>query len=144
MKTSSHGIALIKKFEGLRTTAYRCPAGILTIGYGHTSNVKKGDICTELEAEHLLESDLGNFEKGLEKALNADEIVVNQYQFDALISFSYNVGLTRLVNSTLWKYLKHSDYSSAAYEFLKWNRVNGQVSKGLSARRQAEMNMFLS
>ena len=123
IKTSSKGYNLIKRFEGLATSAYKCPAGVLTIGYGHTGkDVVKGMVITELYA---------------------DEIVVNQNQFDALISFSYNLGVTRLVNSTLWRYLCDGKYRMAAGQFIRWNKCNGKVLQGLTYRREAEAKLFL-
>lgn len=144
IKTSSKGYNLIKKFEGLATSAYKCPAGVLTIGYGHTGkDVIKGMVITELYADELLKADVAKLEHSLIKALNADEIVVNQNQFDALISFSYNLGLTRLVNSTLWRYLKEGNVKAAAGQFIRWNKANGKVLQGLTYRREAEAKLFL-
>lgn len=144
IKTSSKGYNLIKKFEGLATTSYKCPAGVLTIGYGHTGkDVVKGMVITELYADELLKADVAKLERSLIKALNADEIVVNQNQFDALISFSYNLGVTRLVNSTLWRYLKDGNIKAAAGQFIRWNKANGKVLQGLTFRREAEAKLFL-
>ena len=144
IKTSSKGYNLIKHFEGLATTAYKCSAGVLTIGYGHTGkDVVKGMVITELYADELLKADVAKLEHSLIKALNADEIVLNQNQFDALISFSYNFGLSRLVNSTLWKYLRDGKYTMAAGQLIRWNKCNGRVLQGLTFRREAEAKLFL-
>ena len=144
IKTSSKGYNLIKRFEGLATSAYKCPAGVLTIGYGHTGkDVVKGMVITELYADELLKADVAKLEHSLIKSLNADEIVVNQNQFDALISFSYNLGVTRLVNSTLWRYLCDGKYRMAAGQFIRWNKCNGKVLQGLTYRREAEAKLFL-
>ena len=144
IKTSSKGYNLIKKFEGLATTPYKCPAGVLTIGYGHTGkDVIKGMVITELYADELLKADVAKLEHSLIKSLNADEIEINQNQFDALISFSYNLGLTRLVNSTLWRYLKEGNVKAAAGQFIRWNKANGKVLQGLTFRREAEAKLFL-
>lgn len=162
MKVSSHGIALIREFEGFFSKAYKCPAGNWTIGYGSThyedgQAVKSGDVISQAYAEKLLQHDVAVIERQLIRALNADEIIVSQGQFDALVDFAYNLGASKLVNSTLWKKLKAKDYESAANEFLIWNKikvkniVNGQVVgfklvevKGLTKRRQSEQKLFLS
>ena len=91
----------------------------------------------------MLKADVAKLEHSLIKSLNADEIVVNQNQFDALISFSYNLGVTRLVNSTLWRYLCDGKYRMTAGQFIRWNKCNGKVLKGLTFRREAEAKLFL-
>lgn len=144
---SSHGIDLIRRFEGLRTKAYKAHFSeqFYTIGFGHYGpDVKADDACTEAYAELLLKQDLNKFESELVRALNADEIEVNQNQFDALISFAYNVGTNNLLSSTLWKKLKQRDYEGAANQFLRWNKCNGVELKGLTKRREAERSLFLS
>jgi lysozyme len=102
MKTSEKGINLIKKFEGCKLTSYKCPAGIWTIGYGHTRNVHKGEVITQQQAEELLKQDLSVYEAGV----NAMQLNVNQNQYDALISFAFNLGLSALGKSTLLKRIK--------------------------------------
>ena len=139
---------LIKKFEDVRLKAYKCPAGVWTIGYGHTDGVKAGDKITEEQALEYLKSDVNAFAKKISKALDADEIELNSiHQFDALVCFAYNVGVSALTNSTLWKRLKAKDYTNAAAQFLRWNKaqVDGKyvVLNGLTRRRTAEMNLFL-
>lgn len=138
---------LIKSFESLRTKAYVCPAGVLTIGYGHTDGVKKSDVITEKQADEYLKSDVAEFSKDLNKALNADEIELqNIHQFDALICFAFNVGMHALINSTLWRKLKAKDYQGAANQFARWNKakVDGKyiVLNGLTKRRYAEYRLF--
>ena len=100
MKTGEKGIELIKQFEGCKLTAYLCPAKVLTIGYGHTKNVKKGQVITQLEADNLLKEDLTTFEKGITTLVRSN---INQNQFDALVSFAFNLGLGNLKSSTLLK-----------------------------------------
>ena len=100
MKITNEGINLIKKFEGLRLEAYLCPAGVWTIGYGHTKGVKKGDKITEETANMLLELDLNDFIVGVQKLLKKN---INNNQFSALVSFAYNLGLANLKSSTLLK-----------------------------------------
>lgn len=141
MKISQQGIDLIKSFEGLVLKAYRCPANILTIGYGHTGDVKEGQTVTQIEAENLLKVDLKKFEDGVKTAV---KIKLSQPQFDALVSFSFNVGLSAFVSSTLLNKLNHNDIMSAANEFLRWNKANNVVLPGLTRRREAERQLFLS
>lgn len=149
MQASEHCIALIHEFEGLKTKAYKCPAGVWTIGFGHTQGVKEGDTITRGVAERLLKNDLEELSINLTRALNADEIVVSQEQFDALCLFAYNSGLNALIHSTLWTYLREGKYQAAADEFLKWNKARDPsgkkiVLKGLTRRRKAERTLFLS
>ena len=141
MRTSQIGIDLIKKWEGLRLKAYLCPAGVPTIGYGHTGDVKKGDIVTPKGAEELLRADLRRFEEGVSRLVR---VKLNQGQFDALVSFSYNLGLGALSRSTLLKRVNKGDYYYAANEFLKWTRAGGKILKGLVARRKEERDLFIT
>ena len=146
MKTSENGKSLIKRFEGLSTVAYNCPGGYCTIGYGHKvpkNRLKKTRI-TEGEADLIFESDVQRFERELINALNADEITINQNQFDALISFSFNLGAGVLVNSSIWRNLKAGDLNAAADCFLKFVFAGGQKLKGLERRRAAERELFLA
>ena len=149
MQASEHCIALIRKFEVLYTKAYKCPAGVWTIGFGHTKGIKAGDTITRGVAERLLKNDVEELSINLTRALNADEIVVSQEQFDALCSFAFNVGLNALIHSTLWTYLREGKDQAAADEFLKWNKARDAsgkkiVLKGLIRRREAERTLFLS
>lgn len=147
--TSAVGIALIKNFEGLLLEAYQDVVGVWTIGYGHTHNVKPGQRITEQQAEQLLKEDLRLFEKGVNRLVAELNIELTQCQFDALISFAFNLGLGNLRKSTLCKKLylmKQHDQKSilaVADEFLKWNKAGGKVLNGLVRRRQAERNLFL-
>lgn len=139
---------LIKTFEKLETKAYKCPAGVWTIGYGHTKGVKAGDVITEEQADKLLTEDVNVFAKELTKALNADEIELqSRHQFDALICFAFNVGMNSLIHSTMWEKLKAKDYCGASIQFERWNKakVNGKyvALKGLTRRRNAERQLFL-
>lgn len=147
MQISSHGINLIRECEGLRTKAYKAHFSekFFSIGYGHYGpDVKPDDVCTEAYATKLLENDLKSFCHNVERALNADEIEVNQNQFDALVSFAFNCGVNNLTASTLWQKLKHRDFEGAANQFLRWNKCNGVELTGLTRRREAERNLFLS
>lgn len=149
MHISSHGIALIQNYEGLRTTAYKplkTEKG-WTIGYGHHGpDVKPGSVCTEQWAYEQLLRDLRQVEHQLISALNADEIEVTQGQFDALCSLLFNLsgGIRRLVKFKLWAKLKAGDAEGAANEFLDINKAGGIEVKGLTLRRRAEARLFLS
>mgnify|MGYP000930758996 CR=1 FL=1 len=138
--TSSNGIKLIKQFEGCKLTSYKCPSGVWTIGYGHTSGVKKGQKISQAQADKFLKSDLKTFENAVNSAV---KVPLNQNQFDALVSFAYNCGSGALKMSTLLKELNKKNYAGAAKEFLKWNKSNGKVLNGLVKRRAAEKELFL-
>ena len=145
MKTSQSGISLIKGFEGKRLNAYNDGVGVWTIGcgtikYPNGVRVKKGDTCTELQAESYLENDLVKFENAINRLV---KVPLNQNQFDALSSFTYNLGETNLSNSTLLKKLNAKDYTGAADQFPRWNRAGWKVMNGLTRRREAERNLFL-
>lgn len=140
MKVNQDGINLIKKFEGCRLTAYKCPAGVWTIGYGHASGVKEGMTITQEQAEEYLKQDLEKFEKGVDDCV---KVGINQNQFNALVSFAYNCGIGALQTSTLLKKLNKCDFEGTANEFLRWNKSNGAVLPGLTNRRVAEREMFL-
>lgn len=139
MTTSQRGIDLIKTFEGLKLTAYVCPAGVLTIGFGTTRNVTEGMTITAAEAERLLRDDLREFERGVSQAVN---VPLEQHEFDALIAFTYNVGLGAFRKSTLLRLLNAGDKAGAAKQFARWNRAGGRVLAGLTRRREAERKLF--
>lgn len=149
MKVSSHAIALIQNYEGLRTTAYKPlkKENGWTIGYGHHGpDVKQGMVCTEQWAYEQLLRDLRQVEHQLISALNADEIEVTQGQFDALCSLLFNLsgGIYKLVRFKLWAKLKAGDTKGAAHEFLDINKAGGVEVEGLTRRRKAEAKLFLS
>lgn len=138
MKTVNKEI--IKEFEGLRLEAYKCPADVWTIGYGHTRAVFPGDAITEKEADAFLSEDL----EDAEDAVNAYvDVELNQNQFDALVSFVYNLGSGNFKSSTLLRKLNGGDYLGAANEFKRWNKAGGIVLNGLIRRRDAEANLFI-
>jgi GH24 family phage-related lysozyme (muramidase) len=139
-KTSSEGVDLIKSFEGLRTTAYRDPVGVLTIGYGTTTGVYEGQRISEAQAEAFLKKDLERFEQAVKSSV---KVSLNSDQFSALVSFTYNVGEGAMAGSTLVRYLNQGDYQGAADEFLRWNKGGGVELAGLTRRRNAERAMFL-
>ncbi|MEJ8673256.1 lysozyme [Chromobacterium amazonense] len=142
MQTSSNGIQLIQQFEGLRLTAYQDSVDVWTIGYGHTGpDVRAGLSISDSQATQLLSQDLRRFEQGVS---NLVKVAINQNQFDALISFSYNLGLGNLQSSTLLRLLNQGDYRGAAGQFPLWDKAGGKVLPGLQKRRQAEQALFLS
>lgn len=138
--TSDEGIKLIKQFEGCKLTAYKCPAGVWTIGYGHTAGVKQGQKISQAQADIYLKSDLKTFENAVNSCV---KVSINRYQFDALVSFAYNCGAGALKTSTLLKKLNKKDFTGASKEFSKWNKANGKVLNGLTKRRAAEAELFL-
>ena len=141
MKTSPKGIALIKEFEGLRLKAYKCPGGVWTIGYGHTAGVKPGMVISEAQAEEYLMADL----IASEKYLNDLRLAINQNQFDALISFFYNVGTGNFSRSTLLRKVRANPQDNSIMdEFLRWVYSKGRVLPGLQRRRLAEMKLYFS
>lgn len=145
MRTSERGLELIKEFEGIRLGAYPDPGTggePWTIGYGHTGReVRPGLRITLQEADRMLEDDLLKFERGVEALVN---VPLEQHEFDALVSFTFNCGLGNLKSSTLLLLLNEGDKEEAALQFLRWNRANQKVMAGLTRRRQAEMALFLN
>ncbi len=139
MNISKEGIALIQKFEGCRLESYQCEANVWTLGWGHTAEVKEGDTCTQEEADSMLESDLVQYENNVKAAVKVE---LSQNQFDALVSFCYNLGAANLLSSTLLRLLNEGNYEGAAGEFKKWIYANKQVSDGLVRRREAESLLF--
>ena len=145
MKTSPNGRALIRQFEGEKLTAYICPAGVLTVGVGHTgADVTRGMKITQAQSDALLVSDLAKFEAAV---LRLVKVPLTQNQFDALVSFAFNLGAGALGSSTLLKRLNAGRYTDAAAQFSKWDkaRVRGQLVAlpGLTKRRAAEAVLFL-
>ena len=148
MKMSEEGLELIKEFEGCKLEAYKCPAGVWTIGVGSTlyedgSKVQKGDYLeSEDEAMDLLALTLGKYEQSVAKNVH---VPLTQNEFDALVSFTYNVGGANLASSTLLKLLNSGESKSiVAKEFHKWNKAGGKELAGLTRRRQAEARLFLA
>lgn len=146
MKTSDKGLALIKSFEGFSARPYLCPAGVPTIGYGATyypdgRRVTMQDRpVTEADATAMLRSMLASYEAGVSRYVL---VPVTQGQFDALVSFAYNLGLSALKSSTLLRLVNARDWQGAAAQFGRWNRAGGKVLPGLTRRREAERVMFL-
>lgn len=140
MNPSPRCLDLVKRFEGFRAKPYLCPAGVPTVGYGHTEGVSLSDPAISREmAEALLVKDLAAFAAGVARRLTAP---VSQHQFDALVSFAYNAGLGNLQRSTLLKRVNTGDHAGAAIEFAKWTRAKGVELPGLVKRRAAERALF--
>ena len=145
MQTSDKGIALIKQFEGCKLTAYQDSVGIWTIGYGWTQPVdgkpiRAGMSINQETAERLLKTGLVSYENDVSRLV---KVRLAQGQFDALMSFTYNLGARSLSTSTLLRKLNAGDYTGAADEFLRWNKAGGKVLNGLTRRREAERALFL-
>lgn len=142
MKTNQRGIDLIKEFEGLRLRAYKDAVGVTTIGYGTTRingrPVQMGTVITQTQAEQYLRADVEEFEKCVSTTV---KVPLNENQFAALVSFTYNLGCGNLRKSTLVRRLNAGDYA-VGNEFPKWNKAGGKVLKGLVRRREAERELF--
>lgn len=139
MQASEHAFNLIKASEELRLEQYVCPAGKLTIGYGHTGkDVTEGMKITEKKANELLAKDVSV----VESFLNKSGIHFTQGQFDALVSFTFNLGQANLASSTLWKMIKEGNFEDAENEFPKWCHVGKKVLPGLVKRRERERQLF--
>ena len=146
MQTSDKGIALIKQFEGCKLTAYQDSVGVWTIGYGWTQpvdgkTIRAGMTIKQETAERLLKTGLVSYESDVSRLV---KVGLTQGQFDALVSFTYNLGTRSLSTSTLLRKLNAGDYAGAANEFPRWNKAGGKVLSGLSRRREAERALFLS
>lgn len=144
MRMSADGLALVKEFEGLRLKAYKCPAGVWTIGYGHTSaagdpEVIPGMEITKAEAEEILKRDMVQYENGVRKLVKVE---VTQGQFDALVDFAYNAGVGALAKSTLLKRVNEERFNEVPAEFMKWTRGGGKELPGLVRRRRAEVKLW--
>lgn len=140
MQASEKGLALIRSFEGLRLAAYRCPAGVATVGYGSTKGVKMGDTITREDADRLLCEDAQRFADHIDAVV---KVPLTQNQIDALVAFVYNIGPAAFAKSTMLKLINQRLFEDAANQFLRWNRGGGQVLAGLTRRRIAERELFL-
>jgi lysozyme len=147
MKIGEKGLALIKEFEGCKLQSYKCPAGVWTIGIGSTryangSPVKANQaLPSEAAALHILAQTLSPYEH----AVNAIGVELTQNEYDALVCLCYNIGSANLISSTLVRMLKAKEpKSEIAEQFLRWNKAGGKVLAGLTRRRNAEAELFLS
>lgn len=137
LKTGQAGLNLIKHFEGCRLTAYKCPAGVLTIGYGHTAGVKAGQTITQAQADKMLVEDVERFERNVNKYY--DKYRWNQNEFDALVSFAFNLGSIDQLTAGGTR-----SREVIAEKMLQYNKAAGKVLAGLTRRRQAEKELFLN
>ena len=162
LRTTSYGLKLIESFETLKTKAYLCPAGVPTIGIGHTttkdvyfrlttgekvSKVQLGQVITAAEARRLFEDDVDRFEDQVENLIVKAKVAANPCEFDALVSLAFNIGIGAFKGSTVLKRFLRGDKAGAAEAMLAWNKVTVKgkkvVSKGLVRRREAERWFFL-
>ena len=142
MKMNAKGRAIVKQFEGLRLDSYRCPAGVATIGYGHTGpDVRIPMTITPGEAERLLDKDLARFETLLTAMLTG--VPTSEDEFSAMCSLMFNIGPGRFATSTLLKRHKAGNKMGAANSFLSWIYAGGKKLNGLMRRREAERELYL-
>ena len=140
MHISDDGLDLIKHFEGCELEAYKCAAGVWTIGYGSTKGVQEGDKWTQEKADYMLQREVEEeYEKYINDYVHVD---LNQHQFDALVSWVYNLGPANLKSSTLLKKLNNGEYNQVPEQIKKWNKAGGKVLAGLTRRREAEALLF--
>jgi len=144
MKMSAAGLDTVKEFEGLRLKAYKCPAAVWTIGYGHTSAAGSPIVTSDLEitrdaAEEILKRDMVQYEEGVRKYVKVD---LSQGQFDALVDFAYNAGVGALAKSTLLKKVNAEKFDEVPAEFMKWTKGGGKELPGLVRRRRAEVKLW--
>ena len=139
MKASDKGIDLIKKYEGFRAKAYRCSANVLTIGFGHTLNVKSTDVIDKAQAEVFLRQEV----EFAEKEVNRHNLNINQNQFDALVSFVFNLGVGNFARSTLLRKIKsNANDPTIRREFNRWIYAGGKALNGLVRRRKEEADLY--
>jgi len=139
MNISAEGMALIKKFEGCELEAYLDAVNIPTIAFGRIKNVRMGDSCTKEQAEAWLEEEIQEYEGYINDMV---EVELEQYQFDALCAWVYNLGPTNLRESTLLKVLNEKKYDEVPAQIRRWNKAGGDVLGGLTRRREAESLLF--
>ena len=139
METSNEGISLIQKFEGCELEAYQCSAGVWTIGYGHTKDVVEGMTITKEQAEQMLVDELHEYENYINEYVT---VALSQNQFDALVSWVYNLGPANLKASTMLKVLNAKEYEDVPAQMKRWNKAGGKVLEGLIRRREAEACLF--
>lgn len=135
-----NGREIVKHFEDCKLEAYLCPAGVPTIGWGHTKGVKLGDKITQDKADSLFEQDYHEAEQQVQEVVTA---FLSDQQLGALTSFVFNLGIGQLKASTLLKKLNQNDYKGAGDEFRKWIYSNGKILPGLVKRREMERMVFL-
>jgi lysozyme len=139
MNISQEGLSLIKKFEGCELKAYRCAANVLTIGYGSTKGVTEDMEITQEEAETLLQEEMHEYEGYINDMV---KVPLEQHQFDAMVSWVFNLGSGNLSSSTLLRVLNEEKYEDVPEQILRWNKAGGKVLDGLVRRRTAESLLF--
>ena len=139
MKISEKGLDLIKFYEGCEYNAYKCAADVLTIGYGHTKGVKEGDLITQQEADALLLHEMDEYEGYINNMVTVD---LEQNQFDALVSWVFNLGSSNLSSSTLLKKINNKEFDAVPEQIKRWNKAGGKVLDGLIKRRNSEALLF--
>ena len=139
MNISNEGISLIKKFEGCELESYQDAVGVWTTGYGHTKNVKEGMTISKEQADNMLLNELDEYCEHVEKAV---DVTLKQNEFDALVSWTYNLGPTNLNDSTMLKVLNNKDFEEVPNQIKRWNKAGGKVLQGLVRRREAEALLF--
>ena len=139
MKIGNKGLEMIKHFEGLELNAYKCAAGVWTIGYGHTKGVQEGMVISEETANEMLVEELKEYENYINTLVTVE---LNQNQFDAMVSWVYNLCSSNLQARTLLKVLNAGNYEGVPEQIMRWNKAGGRVLEGLTRRRQAEADLF--
>ena len=139
MQISQEGLSLIKKFEGCELEAYKCAAGVWTIGYGSTKGVKSEDTITQEEADQLLLHEMAEYEGYVNDMVKVD---LNQNQFDSLVSWVFNLGPSNLSSSTLLTRINNKDWKDVPNQIKRWNKAGGKTLQGLIRRRDAEALLF--
>ena len=139
MKISLEGLGLIKKFEGCELEAYKCAAGVWTIGYGSTKGVEEGDSLTQEDADKLLKHEMDEYEGYIKDMVKID---LKQNEFDSLVSWVFNLGPANLKASTMLKVINDNKLEEVPSQMKRWNKANGKVLEGLIRRREAEALLF--
>jgi lysozyme len=139
MQISQEGLSLIKKFEGCELEAYKCAAGVWTIGYGSTKGVNEGDTITQEGADKLLTEEMHEYEGYINDMVTVD---LKQNEFDALVSWVFNLGPSNLSSSTLLNRLNNKMFDDVPNQIKRWNKAGGEVLQGLVRRREAEALLF--
>jgi len=139
MQISQEGIALIKKFEGCELKAYKCAAGVWTIGYGSTKGVEEGNTITQEDADNLLLEEMHEYEGYINDMVTVD---LQQNEFDSLVSWVFNLGPSNLSSSTLLSRINNKVWDDIPNQIKRWNKAGGQVRQGLVRRREAEALLF--
>ena len=142
MKVNDAGLALIKNFEGCKLKAYQDQGGVWTIGYGWAQNVKPTDVWTQEQAEKKFVDAVSIFSNSVYSKLG-DNSLTTPNQFSAMVSLAYNIGIGNFSKSSVLRFHKEGNYAKAADSFLLWNKVKGEINKGLTRRRTAERALYL-